>query len=55
MRHTEFGIGLALGKRLILVGEHREHVFHYLPVVEVYETWALCLLVLRRRIDPVWQ
>jgi hypothetical protein len=42
-RHAEFGIGLALGKRLILVGQHREHVFHWLPQIELYETWRECL------------
>lgn len=34
-RHAEFGIGLALNKRMILVGP-REHVFHYLPSIEIY-------------------
>lgn len=42
-RHVEFGIALATGKRVIVVG-HRENVFHHLPVVEFYETWAKCLL-----------
>lgn len=37
-RHVEFGIALALGKRIILVG-HREHVFHCLPAVEFARTW----------------
>lgn len=32
-RHVEFGLALAQGKRLILVGP-REHVFHTLPQVE---------------------
>lgn len=36
-RHVEFGVALALGKRLIVVGQ-REHVFHSLPVVEVVAT-----------------
>lgn len=33
-RHTELGISIATGKRIILVGE-RENVFHHLPNVEV--------------------
>lgn len=33
-RHVEYGMGLALGKRLIVVGP-RENVFHALPDVEV--------------------
>lgn len=38
-RHVEFGIALALSKRLIVVG-HRENVFHAMPAVEFYPTWA---------------
>lgn len=38
-RHTELGIALALGRRVILVGP-REHVFHCLPQIEHFETWA---------------
>jgi len=37
-RHVEFGIGLAMGKRMILVGP-RQHVFHTLPEVEHYPSW----------------
>jgi hypothetical protein len=37
-RHTEFGIGVASDKRLIIVGS-REHVFHTLPQVEHYPDW----------------
>lgn len=37
-RHVEFGAAVAWGTRLILVGP-RENVFHYVPQVEVYETW----------------
>jgi nucleoside 2-deoxyribosyltransferase len=33
-RHVEFGYAFATGKRLIIVGEKGEHVFHYLPNVE---------------------
>ena len=38
-RHVEFGIGRALGKQLVVIGP-RENVFHYLPEVEQYDTWA---------------
>lgn len=38
-RHVEFGIGIATGKRLIVVG-HRENIFHWLPKVEFFATWA---------------
>lgn len=38
-RHVEFGAALALGKRVIVVG-HRENVFHSLPAVEFYPSWA---------------
>jgi hypothetical protein len=36
-RHVEFGLGLAMGKRLCIVGP-RENVFHHLERVEVYPT-----------------
>ena len=36
-RHVEFGIALAMGKRLCIVGL-RENVFHHLPRVEIYAT-----------------
>lgn len=34
-RHIEFGIGLALERRMIVIGE-RENVFHFIHDVEVY-------------------
>ena len=34
-RHVEFGIAMATGKRVIVVGP-RENVFHCLPVIEWY-------------------
>jgi nucleoside 2-deoxyribosyltransferase len=37
VRHAEFGVALALGKRMIIVGP-REHIFHMLTV-EVYPDW----------------
>lgn len=37
-RHVEFGIAVALGKRLIVVGP-REHIFHTLPQVEHFHNW----------------
>ena len=41
-RHVEFGMALAWGKRTIVVGEP-EHLFHTLPSVEAYSTWAEAL------------
>ena len=41
-RHAEFGMGLALGKRMIVVGL-AENLFHTLPSVEVYPTWPQAL------------
>lgn len=38
-RHVEFGLALALGKRAIVIG-HRENVFHSLPYVEFFPSWA---------------
>jgi hypothetical protein len=38
-RHVEFGMGIVAKKRLILCGQ-RENVFHFLPEVEQYNTWA---------------
>ena len=36
-RHVEFGIALAMGKRLCVVGP-RENIFHHLPRVEVFRS-----------------
>ena len=47
-RHVEFGAALALGKRVLLVGE-RECVFHHLPNVEVFSTWDQALTFLINR------
>jgi hypothetical protein len=37
-RHCEFGVGLAMNKRLIVIGP-REHVFHYSALVERFDNW----------------
>lgn len=37
-RHTELGIAVALGQRVVLVGP-REHVFHCLPGIEQFPDW----------------
>ncbi|HET7326985.1 MAG TPA: hypothetical protein VFJ14_06815 [Nocardioidaceae bacterium] len=37
-RHIEFGMALAWGKRLVIVGP-RENIFHTLPEVDVYPDW----------------
>ena len=36
-RHVEFGIALALGKRVIVIGK-AENLFHYWPKVEVVDS-----------------
>lgn len=41
-RHVEFGIALAGGARVLVVG-HRENIFHWLPTVEFHETWEKAL------------
>jgi hypothetical protein len=38
-RHCEFGIGLALNKKLVIIGP-LEHAFHHLPQVERHDSWA---------------
>ena len=37
-RHVEFGMALALGKTIIIIGK-RENVFHTLPNILRYDTW----------------
>jgi hypothetical protein len=44
-RHVEFGMAVAWGKRLIVVG-HRENLFHYLPRVEFHSNWPSCVLAI---------
>jgi len=41
-RHVEFGLAIAKGKRLIVVGP-RENVFHCLPKVEHFNSFDECL------------
>jgi hypothetical protein len=36
-RHVEFGLAIAWGKRLIVVG-YRENLFHHLPSVEFFKS-----------------
>lgn len=40
-RHVEFGMAVAHGHKLIVVG-HRENVFHCLPLVEFFPDWKSC-------------
>ena len=44
-RHIEFGMALAGGKRVIVVGP-RENVFHTLPEVEWYPDWPRLVMAL---------
>lgn len=37
-RHVEFGYAYACGKRIMVVGEKGENVFHWLPNIEHYAT-----------------
>jgi len=61
--HVEFGLALAQGKRVIVVGP-RENVFHYLlPDSQIFATWnkaltirrqhTLCQETLQRQTKPV--
>lgn len=38
-RHCEMGVALATGKRVVVIGP-RENIFHFLPQVEVFPTFA---------------
>lgn len=46
-RHVEFGVALALGLRLIVVGP-REHIFHTLPQVEWFPNWPRLVMSLEQ-------
>jgi hypothetical protein len=48
-RHVEFGLALAQGKRVIVVGP-RENVFHYLlPDSQIFATWNKEFATIRRQ------
>ena len=48
-RHVEFGLALAQGKRMIIVGP-RENVFHYLlPDSQIFATWNKAFATIRRQ------
>jgi hypothetical protein len=48
-RHVEFGLALAQGKRMIMVGP-RENVFHYLlPDSQIFATWNKAFATIRRQ------
>lgn len=46
-RHVEYGIALALKKRVIVIG-YRENIFHWLPQVEFFLTFEEAVKVLIR-------
>jgi hypothetical protein len=50
-RHVEFGIALAMNKRVIVVG-YKENIFHWLPQVEFFETWEACYKVIGETVWP---
>ena len=41
-RHGEFGVALATGKMVAVVG-YRENIFHWLDAVQFFEDWDACL------------
>jgi hypothetical protein len=45
-RHVEFGLGLALGKRMLVVGPKGEHIFHHMPGVQFFDTLEEAVRVL---------
>jgi nucleoside 2-deoxyribosyltransferase len=49
-RHVEFGMAIALGKPIVVIGQP-ENIFHYLPgiKIEFFDTWnsALAYLISR--------
>ena len=48
-RHVEFGLALAQGKRVIIVGP-RENVFHYLLLdSQIFATWNKAFATIRRQ------
>ena len=49
-RHVEFGMALAWGKCLIVIGR-RENVFHCLPQVERYDSWEVFKALLIQHVD----
>jgi hypothetical protein len=50
-RHVEFGVALASGKRLVVIGP-RENIFHHLPRVDVFPTLGDWLAVLTSATAP---
>ena len=42
-RHVEFGLALAMGKRLVVVGP-RENLFHTMPNVYQFDEWGPAVL-----------
>lgn len=44
-RHVEFGAGLGTNKTMVVVGP-RENIFHWLPNVQVFETFEAFLATL---------
>lgn len=48
--HVEFGMALAFKKRLFWVGD-REHVFSWMPRVEVHQNWPELLSYLRGQVE----
>lgn len=51
-RHVQFGLAFGLNKRVVLVGQP-ENTFHYLPLVEQYDTWQDFLDQITKEIEEV--
>ena len=39
-QHFELGLAYALGKKLVIIGVERGHIFHHLPEVAWFPDWA---------------
>jgi nucleoside 2-deoxyribosyltransferase len=46
-RHVEFGYALAKGKAILVVGNERENIFHYLPNIFRCSDWQTAMYYLR--------
>lgn len=49
-RHVEYGIALARGVRVIVVG-FRENIFHWLPQVEFHQDFSTVILALAKTLN----
>lgn len=52
-RHVEFGYALARAKRIVVVGDVKENIFHYLPQVRHFATFEEALAHLLNKVVEV--